>query len=183
MSDQSQSPGNGDPLHLNRFAPGDTNTPEPDPGLTVMVKAAAAQTVAKDGAPVLPRNAGALPAQDMLGAVSYCYAKGVYESEEIEKKMMQDPTLREAVQGEVPDAKAIRRFRALNRGAIRETLEKAFGLLRRKEKAALMKPLPGQNVVVMPPSSSADGSTVIFARKQAEERVDQAAFVDNMSKE
>jgi hypothetical protein len=169
-------------LHLNKFAPGAAPEAAADQGMTVMVKRAAAQTVQKTGTPVLPRDGGALPGQEMLGAVSYCYAKGVYESEEIERKMMRDPGLRESVGGEVPDAKAIRRFRALNRGAIQTTLEKAFGFLRRKEKAELMEPLPGQPASPKPQSLPGD-STVLYARNQAVDRVQQAAFIDNMSKE
>jgi hypothetical protein len=147
-----------------------------------MVRAAAQETVEKSGAPVMPREGGALTGKEMLGAVSYCYAKGVYESEEIERKMMKDSALRESLKGNVPDAKAIRRFRALNRGAIQSTLEKAFGFLRRKEKADLMKPLPGQPAVAAVSGPVGD-STVLYARDQAQERVQQAAFVDNMSKD
>ena len=123
-----------------------------------------------------------MPGKAFLGTVSYCYAKGVFESEEIERKMLKDPALRDAVHGDVPDAKAIRRFRTLNRGAIQTTLEKAFGFLRRKEKAELMKPLPGQPAVA-PLTSPVGESTVMYAKHQAEDRVQQAAFVDNMSKD
>ena len=171
-------------LLLDKFAPGAEARPasESDAGLTVMVRRAAAQTVEQSGTPIVPKDGGALPGKDMLGAVSYCYAKGVYESEEIERKMTRDPALREAVHGEVPDARSIRKFRRLNKGAIQQTLEKAFGLLRRKQKADLMKPLPGQPAV--PAAQVALGeSTMCYVRHQAEERVQQASFIDNMSKE
>lgn len=184
MSDKQNAPTEGTVLHLNQFGPGATerSVPAADPGVTLMVKLAAAETVEKGAAPVVPKDGGALSGKEMLGAVSYCYAKGVYESEEIERKMLKDSALLNSVHGEVPDAKAIRRFRTLNRGAIQTTLEKAFGFLRRKEKAELLKPLPGQ-----PPAARitdpAGESTVMYARDQAKERVQQAAFVDNMSKD
>ncbi len=183
MSIQQNNPPDSTVLHLNQFAPGAAKpAPAAEPGVTVMVKLAAQETVEKTGTPLVPREGGALSGKEMLGAVSYCYAKGVYESEEIERKMMNDPTLRASVQGNVPDAKAIRRFRMLNRGAIQSTLEKAFGFLRRKEKAELMKPLPGQPAAA-PLAGPAGESTVLYARGQAQERVQQAAFVDNMSKD
>jgi hypothetical protein len=184
MSDKQNDQADSTVLHLSQFAHGVADKPATaaDSGATVIVKRAAAETVEKSGAPVVPKDGGAMSGKEMLGAVSYCYAKGVYESEEIERKMMKDPALRESVHGDVPDARAIRRFRALNRGAIQTTLEKAFGFLRRKEKADLMKPLPGQPAAV-PPTSQAGESTVMYAREQAKERVQQAAFVDNMSKD
>ena len=183
MSNQPNHPADSTVLHLNQFAPGAPKpAPAAEPGVTVMVKLAAQETVEQTGTPVVPREGGALSGKEMLGAVSYCYAKGVYESEEIERKMMKDPALRASVHGDVPDAKAIRRFRMLNRGAIQATLEKAFGFLRRKEKAELMEPLPGQPVAA-PLTGLVGESTVLYARNQAQERVQQAAFVDNMSKD
>lgn len=184
MSNKQHDPEASTVLHLNQFArgTGETPAPGPDPGATVMVRMAAAETVEKSGAPIVPKDGGALTGKEMLGAVSYCYAKGVYESEEIERKMLKDPALRDSVHGDVPDAKAIRRFRTLNRGAIQTTLEKAFGFLRRKEKAELMKPLPGQPAAA-PVTDPAGESTVLYAKHQAEDRVQQAAFVDNMSKD
>ena len=184
MSNEHHDPSESTNLHLGKFAPGAESRPQPaaEPGLTVMMKVAAAQTVEQSGTPIVPKDGGALPGQDMLGAVSYCYAKGVYQSEEIERKMTTDPALLAAVHGEVPDARAIRKFRRLNKGAIQQTLEKAFGFLRKKQKADLMKPLPGQPAV--PPTQVTLGdSTVSFVRHEAEERVQEASFIDNMSKE
>jgi len=184
MSNEQQNPDHSTNLHLGRFAP---STPAAAPndettGVTVMIKRAAAETVQQGAKPVVPKDGGALPADEMLGAVSYCYAKGVFTSEEIEQKMLKDKELRAAVHDDVPDAKSIRRFRRLNHGAIQATLEKAFGFMRRKEKQALQKPLAGQPA--NPQSSKSLGdSTVLMAHKQAEQRLDEAAFTDNMSKE
>ncbi len=171
-------------LHLGKFSPGAKPNPTIDEttGLTMMIKRAAAESVQQGATPVLPKDGGALPAGEMLGAVSYCYAKGVYTSEEIEQKMLKDKELRDGVHGDIPDAKSIRRFRRLNHGAIQTTLEKAFGFLRRKEKAEIQQPLPGQPAHPQPAQSPGD-STVLLAHKQAEQRLDEAAFIDNMSKE
>jgi hypothetical protein len=184
MSNENKDSSDSTTLHLNQFAPGAVTKKETtaETGVTVMIKRAAAATVAQDGPPLVSGAPGTLPPQEMLGAVSYCYAKGVYESEEIERKMLRDTGLREAMHGEVPNARAIRTFRRLNRGAITHTLEKAFGFLRKREKTKTLQPLPGQPAVAVPPSDLGD-STVTILRHEAEDRVQQAAFIDNMSKE
>lgn len=184
MSNENKNPDESTTLHLGKFAPGVVAPAQPDPetGLTVTIQSAAAETMKRSGAPVVATNA-ALPAREMLGALSYCYAKGVYTSEDIESRMMHDATLREAVHGEVPDALAIRRFRRLNRSAIQQTLEKAFSFLCKKKKAsAVQHPLPGQPANPSPAAVEGE-STVGFVRREAEERVQQAAFIDNMSKD
>jgi len=182
MSDNKQDPAHSTTLHLSKFTPGAQPAADETAGMTIMIKRAAAESVEQGAAPVVPKDGGALPPGEMLGAVSYCYAKGVYTSEEIEQKMLKDPALREAVHGDVPDAKAIRRFRRLNHGAIQSTLAKAFGFLRNKQKAEMQKPSPGQPPT--PQSAQPPGdSTVRLLNKQAEQRLDEAAFTDNMSKE
>lgn len=182
MSDQHSDPSHSTTVHLGKFAPG---APPPsdssDTSPTVMIRKAAAETVEQSGQPIVPKDGGALPPKEMLGAVSYCYAKRVYTSEEIEDKMLRNPQLREAVHGEVPGARAIRQFRRLNRDSIRRTLEKAFRFMRRREKQK-MHPLPGQPVAPIqdPPTGE---STVLYSRQEAQKRLDEAAFIDNMSKE
>lgn len=182
MSDQHNDPNHSTTLHLGKFAPGANPASEAsDASPTVMIKRAAAETVEQSGQPVVPKDGGALSGKEMLGAVSYCYAKGVYTSEEIESKMLRDPQLRESVHGEVPNAKAIRRFRRMNRDSIRRTLEKAFRFMRRKEKRTL-EPLAGQPGVHQPEQPTGE-STVLYSRHEAEKRLDEAAFIDNMSKD
>lgn len=172
-------------LHLGRFAPGPdetkTSLPVADPGLTVSVKRAAFETMKEGGAPIVPEESGELPAKAFLGTVSYCYAKGVFTSEEIEDKMRQDPKLSQSVHGEVPSAKAIRRFRRLNRAAIEQTLTKAFGYFSKKSgRASVPSPLASGRPA--PPPVPGDSPTT-QARHQAEDRVQEAAFIDNMSKD
>src|SRR5262245_31466234 len=125
-------------LNLKQFAPQAVDPPasaEGEEGMTVIIKRSATKAAHEATRPVvIPKDGGALPPTEMLGAVSYCYAKGIYQSEEIERKMNKDAKLKEATGGEMPDAKAIRRFRKLNRAAIQKTLEKAFQARRRKAK-------------------------------------------------
>ena len=170
-------------LHLGKFAPGAASPADEQTGSeTISIKRAAHQTVEQAGHVAMPKDAGELPPEQMLGAVSYCYAKGVYSSEEIEARMLRDPKLREAVHGEVPRANAIRRFRLLNHDAIRGTLEKAFRFMRKRSPASNppnVTPQPTGTVA----AKSAEEGTVTILRREANERLDQAAFIDNMTKE
>jgi hypothetical protein len=174
-------------LHMGKFAPGQPipNT-APEEGMTMFIKRAAAETVRDSKAPIIvPKHAQGLQAEEMLGAVSYAYAKDVYESERIEKKMLKDSEMSEKLGENVPDAKSISRFRKLNRGAIMATLEKAFRLKRRKDKEEMAKPLPGQPVTARPvPSTADDGeNTVMISKKQAEQKIENAIIIDGLSKE
>lgn len=185
MNEPNKNPDHSTSLHLGKFAAGADSTVQPgaEPSPTVIIKHAAAEVARQSGSPIVPKHGGALPPREMLGAVSYCYTKGVFTSEEIEGKMRRDTALRESVGGDVPDAQAIRKFRRLNRDAIRSTLEKAFVFLRKKQPRPAIEPLPGQ-----PPTSPvaqplAGESTVSLARHDAEQKIDEAAFIDNMSKD
>jgi hypothetical protein len=175
-------------LHLNQFAP--DGSPQPSAGLgselgmTHFIQRAAAETVENSRDPIIvPKNAQALPAKEMLGAVSYAYAKDVFESDRIEQKLRQDPALREQLGDNLPDAQSIRKFRKLNRNAIMQTIEKAFRLKRRKEKEELMKPLPGQPVTAVPVPPQDGENTVMISKQQAEQKIENAILIDNMSRE
>ena len=171
-------------LHLGKFAPGPAKADETTATgtATIAVKRAARQTVEQGGKVAMPKDAGEMPPKEMLGAVSYCYAKGVYSSEEIEEQMMRDPKLRESVHGEVPRANAIRRFRILNHDVIQSTLEKAFRFMR-KRKAASAPSSPSPQTPAPSAGKDTGEGTVTIIRREAHERLDQAAFIDNMSKE
>src|SRR5688572_13655841 len=100
-------------LHLGKFARGH-EAPPSDEGATMFIRRAATQTVQESATPVVvPKSAGALNADEMLGAMAYCYAKGVFSSSDIERKMLQDAEFRAALGGVVPDPGTIRRFRRL----------------------------------------------------------------------
>jgi transposase len=182
-------------LHLNKFAPGQGRAsggtaPSIDDSATIFIRKAAAETVGQSNQPVVTPKAGnALPAEEMLGAVAYCYAKGVYTSEEIERKMMKDTELRAATGGELPDANTIRRFRRNNRGAIQATLEKWFRKLRKQRAVVPTEVLPGAHPPELSPLPGSSASvplsepTTLLAKREASERLNKAAFIDNMSKD
>jgi len=98
---------------------------------TIFFVKAAAEICHQSRKPVVnPKDTGPLPPAAMLGIVSYCYAKGVYAAEDIERKLITNPTVRAACANEVPTAGAIRRFRRFNREAILATLEKFYRRIR-----------------------------------------------------
>ena len=182
-------------LHLNKFAPDQSPMPpQADDGATVFIRRAAVETVEQSAVPVVAPSVGnKLPAREMLGAIVYCYAKGIFSSQDIEERMMRDAGLRQSLSGEVPDANAIRRFRRMNRQAIHATLEKYYRHERRRQKAAaavaMMEVMPGalppeQSSLQVPNSfaSPAPGEdTAIFVRREATDQLDKATFVDGMS--
>ena len=182
-------------LHLNKFAPDQSPMPpQADDGATVFIRRAAVETVEQSAVPVVAPSVGnKLPAREMLGAIVYCYAKGIFSSQDIEERMMRDAGLRQSLSGEVPDANAIRRFRRMNRQAIHATLEKYYRHERRRQKAAaavaMMEVMPGaqppeKSPLQVPksfPSPAPGEDTAIFVRREATDQLDKATFVDGMS--
>jgi hypothetical protein len=169
-------------LHMEKFVPAKQGAPAKVGGAeespTIVIQQAARDVAEHNPQPVVvPKGAGnALPPAEMLGAVSYAYAKGVYRSEDIERKLVQDPAVRSALGDEIPDARTIRLFRRMNRQAIAATLEKFFWWRRKQGSEASAGPAaaaPGQ------PRES----TVCLVKKAAAVRLDQAATVDNVLKD
>jgi hypothetical protein len=201
MSDTPHKPtpeGDTVALNLAAFAPGQKqkqapSTPPEEEGMTMIIGKAAAEVVQANAAK--PSSAPS-PSKELLGAVAYSYAKGVYRSEDIARKMGNDPKYSEAAGDHLPDANAIRRFRRLNRDSIMETLSKVFRRQRKKATAeTLGQTLPGAEPSVPPPapapsaassvrrSDNEPGETTILSRKDAESHLNKAAWIDNMSKD
>jgi hypothetical protein len=152
--------------------------------VTSFVVKAAKETCEQSPQPVIaPKTNNALPAQSMLGVVSYCYSKGVVGSAEIERKLHQDPALKAACGPNVPDSKTIRRFRRLNREAIQTTLEKVFRFRRKKMASVTLSPAFHASTSPAPhPHSATDQSgesTMFFARKEATARIENAMIIDS----
>jgi len=171
-------------LHLKTFAhgaPAPTDSRDSD-GATEVIRRAAAETVASTTKPIIvPKNAAPLSPDEMLGAVAYCYVKGVFSSADIERKMLRDPEFREALDGVVPDPATIRRFRRMNREAIQALLEKFYGRLRQQQKL-VREITPGSPTGPVPASRPpGDENTAMFVKREALERLDKATFIDGMS--
>jgi len=171
-------------LHLGKFAHGH-EAPASDEGATMFIRRAATATVAQSATPVVvPKTAGELSPEEMLGAMAYCYAKGVFSSSDIERKMLQDEGFREALGGVVPDPATIRRFRRLNREAIHSVLEQFYRRLRKIQPTAEV--LPGTTPPEAAPAAGRAAKnpmedTVVAVRREATDRLDKATFIDGMS--
>ena len=171
-------------LHLGQLSPGSATADSPEGSVTAFIAKAAAETVKESATPVvMPKTAGPVPPESMLGAVSYCYAKGVYGATEIGRMMNQDPAFRASCQNEVPRPEDIRRFRRLNREAIQKTLEKALRFARAKvaEAWSPSNPFRGKSPATATLVAGRTEETQSFVRREASERIDKATFIDGMS--
>ena len=158
--DQPETAAKKPELHLGTFA-GPAPTPTGDPeGATMIIRRAAVETASR----VVESGADGgtdsdLPLEVMLGLISYCYARGIFRSDDIARRLREQPELAKEFGRDLPDAQAIRRFRRRHADAIEETLETLYR--------------------AMPEDPSAD--TVVIER-QAKDRVHDAAFTDNTSR-
>lgn len=69
----------------------------------------------------------------LLALLTYCYARQVYGSREVEARLRGDQSLRQLCGEELPDARVLRRFRCENHGAIECCLRAALRFLAREK--------------------------------------------------
>jgi hypothetical protein len=187
MKDAERSPGAGagqaegetTMIHLHRFVNGTAvgqDRPQAEAeSPTELIRQAAVRVVAEsDPKVIVPQRAAPLTADELLGAVTYCYVKGLFSSADIEEGMRRDPEFRAALNGVVPDPATIRKFRRLNRAAIQFVLEKYYAYLRRQQKLAGTGAIPG-------PTPTGEENTAVFVKREASACLDKATFVDGMS--
>lgn len=179
-------------LHLHKFVQGTPAPTSQDGSMTSFIAKTAAETVEQNaGAVVVSQESRTLPPELMLGVVSYCYTKGVYGSEDIGRKLMQNASVRDASYGDIPRPVDIRRFRQLNRLVIQATVEKALCFAREKiaETLSPSNPFRGDTASSVANAIPVDDSSVearreeteVFAKREASERLDKASFIDGMS--
>jgi len=157
-------------LKLSRFVAPEQAIPAPsDETISGVVQRAVEEEYQATPEPVIaPKDAPIAP-KGLLGILAYCYAKRIYGSEEIQDKLGHSPEVVAACHNSVPDASFLRRFRRLNRALLQKCLEKA---LRRSPQHAV--------TTACAPKAEAETNTTVIHR-EAEERLDKAAFVDGMS--
>ena len=156
--------------------------------LTGFIAKAAHEVAEHSATPVVvPKDGGSIPAETMLGVVSYCYTKGVYASEDIGRELGKEPLVQEMAHGDLPRPEDIRRFRRLNREAIQETVEKALAFARRKVVEAWSPSNPFRNTYsgALPaeslPVDARPEDPNVAVHRDASERIDKATFIDGMS--
>jgi len=185
-NDRPQEEGRTTLLHLDKISAGTSAqtgavTYTEESGTIVISKAAAQAAQQEPQGVVLPKSAQPAAKPGLfLSLLAYCYSKDVYRSEEIEQKMRRDPDVCKAFGGQVPDAHAIRRFRRLNRNVLAATMEKLFIWKRRK---AAVSGAASEASLSSPTQACQDSPSVIMARQQAAEKVEEAAAIDNILKD
>jgi hypothetical protein len=173
-------------LRLGRFVSPDLNpakAAEPARAETPTALVAEAVKETADAIKVVtPNAAGDFPPKSMLGIVTYCYAKDVCGSWDIERKLRSSEEVRQARHGDIPDAKAIRRFRRLNRPALQMALEKALRFIRRAMmRRTLSQTVHGEKNPVPPTFTNlcAPGEeTTVMVRREATQKLEVASMLD-----
>src|SRR5258706_7984494 len=157
------------PLNLAKFTPSpkDETLAEPSTaeGETFFIKRTAAATVQKQFHPAEQESTEfGLPLKEMLGLITYCYARGVFNSAEIARLLKQEPILAKSLGRKLPDEDTIRRFRRRYAGEIEDALELLYAAFPPQDPTLPAHAEPGQ------------GNTAHF---QAGSRVHDAIWTDN----
>ena len=121
----------GKPLHLAKFSPdvpaGSAENPPTTEGETMFIRRTTEKAVETklqlDGHEILEFG---LPLKFMLGVITYCYARGVFNSGEIAARLKAEPELRKSFGSNLPDESAIRQFRRKYAGEIEDALESLY---------------------------------------------------------
>ena len=165
---ESESPSTSKPLNLHKFVPKvgkPTSETSPDDGHTMMIRRIAAETAEKNvPAEEAQNDEFGLPLKEMLGVMTYCYARGVFCSKDIAAFLKENPELRKSLGRKLPDEEMIRRFRRRYAADIEETLENVYRVFPEKQTGATSNPTEGHTEIV---------------KRQAAERVHDAVWTDN----
>jgi len=132
--------------------------------------------------PAASASAPAFRPRVMLAMLTYCYAIGVYGSEDVEQMMREDASLRALCGMDFPDWRRLKRFRRQNHAmlqrALEETFRGAWSLSCRAPQAASAH--RGGRVAEarndLPDAASAD-----WIAAEAAARIERAMFIDLMA--
>ncbi len=157
------NPPENKPLNLGKFNPSQTPQPSPESatseGETMFIRRTTAAAVENNFDPVAQQTSEfGLPLKEMLGVITYCYARGIFNSGEIAARLKQEPELRKALGKNLPDEATIRRFRRMYAGEIEDALELLYQ--------------------AFPPELTAADKEKL-AHQQASSRVHNAIWTDN----
>lgn len=150
---------------LNLAAPGSAPSATETQTLTLAVQNAARGVHESALRPVARRDAGvAFQPRTLLAILSYCYARQIFSSADIEGVMMRDANFRQRCGGEFPGPRVLRRFRRDNRDALHLCLKAGLKFLADQKSQA----------VIVPAASEAELS------EEASRRIIMAMFMDSM---
>jgi len=115
---------------------------------------------------VARRDAGlAFEPRTLLALLSYCYARDIFGSADVEDVLRRDAHFRHLCNNEFPDARLLRRFRRDNREALHRCLTSALRAL------------------AAPPTESghADEANDLEFAEEATRRIMKSTFIDSMT--
>lgn len=151
-------------LNLGKFDPAKGNEAVGE-GETLFIRRTAAAVAEQKLGPTATSNEFGLPLKEMLGVITYCYARGVFPSGAIAELLRQTPELSRSVGPKLPDEAAIRKFRRQYAAEIEEALEALYRTFPRGQDPTL--PAPGR-------SKAED-----LPHRQAGYRIHDAIWTDN----
>jgi hypothetical protein len=141
---------------------------------------------ALDGAPLrgLPGEeaSAAFRPKTLVALLTYCYAAGIYGSEEIEATMREDVLFRLLCANELPNGRELRLFRRSNREAIEACLRETLRSERRFA-AGQRQVAPGNGPALRGGGTegrAADGADAAIA-SEVTSRLELASWLDNMT--
>jgi len=102
----------------------------------------------------------------MLGVISYCYTKGLFNSEEIERRLWEDEDFLATFGEEIPSAQQIRKFRRRHRPHIVAVIEQALQHYWQRPDSPGVLPLPPDRGV---------------AQRRAQQLLDMANVMDQLA--
>lgn len=133
--------------------------------------------------PVAPSTAGfAFRPKTLLALLTYCYAVGIYGSEDIEAVMYRDAIFRCFCVNEIPDWKSLKRFRRHNHEAIQQCLEEVCACVASADSQGCARLNRGS---AGPPTGAggvrSGGVDDVEMESEAERRIEQAMWIDSMA--
>lgn len=142
-----------------------TSPPESEMSLARAVRQAVQATDGSQLRYVARRDAGlAYEPKTLLALLSYCYARDILGSADVEDALRRDANFRQLCNQEFPGARLIRRFRRENREALQRCL------------ASVLRSLAG------PPAAPANGESAsdVSYTDEASRRMMKAVFIDSV---
>jgi len=101
----------------------------------------------------------------MLGVITYCYVRGVFNSKDIAERLKQEPELRKSFGRDLPDGATIKAFRRRYAAEIEDLLETVYRVFPPTDPKLATDQGAGQTEIV---------------HREAAERLHDAAWEDNV---
>lgn len=128
------------------------------------------------------QGGAAYQSQTLMAVLTYCYATGIYSSQDIEASVREDRIVRYLSDHATPDWKTLRRFRKLHRGPLRQCL---LGVLHQalliRFGDSEMDFAPADYAVALALDRWFEPLCVPSPSAEADERLNRACFLDGMA--